>query len=123
VKFIKGKPHECFSNTLNVCANDRKLTYCEGIAGPGSSHHAWAQTAEGEIVECTWPRAFSVRNSHAPYRLAKAFTRDEVQEAITENIAVRHIIAPLLTRDEAWERAGLETEWVSGSAPFTRMIA
>jgi hypothetical protein len=118
MRFIKGRPNECFSNVLRVCANVPTLIYCEGIAGVGSCHHAWAQTAEGEIVECTWPRSY--HNDRYPYRLSKAFTRPEVQAALVWNQMRRQILAPLLYRGQAWEMAGLEIEYYTPTG--TRVI-
>jgi hypothetical protein len=57
MKFLKGKPKQYFENALAACFKDKTLTYVEGITTLRfSAHHAWATTADGEIVECTLPR-------------------------------------------------------------------
>lgn len=56
--YAKGEPRACYRNAAELAMRDPALTYCEGYARPQNLipvHHAWCVTADGSVVDPTWP--------------------------------------------------------------------
>lgn len=108
LKYGMGEKRACYQNAFNLAQDHPELIYCEGFAKPANLfpiHHAWCVTADGEVVDPTWPE---LDTNYFGIPLQSQFVTDYVLESGMYGVLAEHVPRKLIEEDpsnyvhEAW---------------------